>query len=240
MKDHEDVSEYVVFQETPSPLASLIPLKPMNGFQDGDAYEVVDVDGSHWLAHLVCTEDGWYCIADDGSRSWFLVSLWYWSALAHRQHWVGDTGATCGELYRVGTAAPSAVEDVEQLMQLPTMLLIDIRYAARSRWRPSWNKSALQARWGSRYTHERGLSNGNYKDNGKPIALVAPDSSVDGAADLLWKGYSLLLLCACRGDDETCHCQMVASLIVQRFTALKRERSLLAKLAFWRKGEKGS
>ena len=111
----------------------------------------------------------------------------------------------------------TAVEDVEQLMLVPTMLLIDIRYAARSRWRPHWNKSALQARWGSRYTHERGLSNTNYKDNGKPLALVAPDSSVEGAADLLWKGYSLLLLCACRGDDETCHCQLVASLITATF-----------------------
>ena len=109
MKDHEDVSEHVVFQETPSPLASLIPLTSTNGFQDGDAYEVVDVDGSHCLAHLFYTEDGWYCLADDGSRWWFLVSLWHWSALAHGQHWVGDTGATSGELYSVGTAAPSAV-----------------------------------------------------------------------------------------------------------------------------------
>lgn len=234
MMRHEDVSEQV----TPSPLASLIPLAPTNGFQDGDAYEVVDVDGSRWLAHLVHTADGWYCVADDGSRTWFLVSLWPWSALAHGQHWIGDTGDMFGEVYRVGTATSTALEDVEQLMLLPTMLLIDIRYAARSRWRPSWNKSALQARWGSRYTHERGLANANYKDNGKPIALVAPDASVEGAAHLLWKGYSLLLLCACRGDDETCHCQVVVALIVQRFAALKREHSLLAKLAFWRKGEK--
>ena len=179
MMRHEDVSEQVGITGTPSPLASLIPLEPTNGFQDGDAYEVVDVDGSRWLAHLVHTDDGWYCMADDGSRSWFLVSLWHWSALAHGHLWVGDTGETCGELYRVGTAAPSAVADVEQLMQRPSMLLIDIRYAARSRWRPHWNKSALQARWGSRYTHERGLSNANYKDNGKPLALVAPVSSVD-------------------------------------------------------------
>ena len=137
----------------------------------------------------------------------------------------------------MGTAAPSALEDVEQLMHLPTMLLIDIRYAARSRWRPSWNTSALQARWGSRYTHERGLSNANYKDNGKPLALVAPEQSVEGAADLLWKGYHLLLLCACRRDDETCHCRLVVSPITQRFAVLKRKRSLLAKLAFWRKRE---
>ncbi len=236
---HEEVSEQVEVQAMPSSLASLVSLTATNGFQDGDAYEVVDVDGSHWLAHLVHTDDGWYCVADDGSRSWFLVFLWHWSALAHGHLWIGDTGETFGELYRVGTAAPLAVEDVESLMQLPTMLLIDIRYAARSRWRPQWNKSALQARWGSRYTHERGLANANYRDNGKLIALVAPVSSVEGAAGLLWKGYSLLLLCACRGDDQTCHCQLVMSLIVQRFAVMKREHSLLAKLAFWRKGEKG-
>ncbi|HVB26053.1 MAG TPA: hypothetical protein VNG51_29200 [Ktedonobacteraceae bacterium] len=141
-------------------------------------------------------------------------------------------------MYRVGTVAPSAVGDVEGLMRSPTMLLIDIRYAARSRWRPYWNKSALQARWGSRYTHERGLANANYKDNGKPLALVAPDTSANVAADLLWKGYRLLLLCACRGNDETCHCQLVASLITDRFAEMKRERSLLAQLAFWRKREK--
>ncbi len=237
--EYEDVSKQPSNLALPSPLASLMPLTPTDGFQDGDAYEVVDVDGSRWLAHLVLTDDGWYCVADDGSRTWFLVSLWHWSALAHGQHWIGDTGETFGEVYRVGTAAPSAVEDVEQLMLVPTMLLIDIRYAARSRWRPHWNKSALQVRWGSRYTHERGLANANYKDNGKPFALVAPDSSVEGAADLLWKGYSLLLLCACRENDETCHCQSVASLITAHFAALKRERSLLAKLAFWRKREKG-
>ncbi len=238
MMKHEDVSEQGDHLALPSSLASLVPLTATKGFQDGDAYEVVDIDGSRWLAHLVHTEDGWFCVADDGSRSWFLVSLWHWSALAHEHLWIGDASATFGELYCIGTAAPSAVEDVEQLMWLPTMLIIDIRYAARSRWRPQWNKSALIARWGSRYTHERGLSNANYRDNGKPIVLVAPDSSVNGAADLLWKGYSLLLLCACRGDNEMCHCRLVVSLITERFVALKRERSLLAKLVFWRKGEK--
>ncbi len=240
MMGAEDGSQQTGWQEAPSPLASLVPLAPTNGFQDGDAYEVVDVDGSRWLGHLVSTDDGWYCLADDGSRVWFLVSLWHWSALAHGHHWEGIASDTAGEVYRVGTAAPSAAADVESLMLLPSMLLIDIRYAARSRWRPQWNTSALLARWGSRYTHERGLSNGNYKHNGKPLALVAPASSVEGAADLLWKGYSLLLLCACREDDSECHCCLVSSLIAQRFAHLKRERSVLAKLAFWRKRETAS
>ena len=104
MREDEEQGLVIPIEE-PAVIARLIPLTPTNGFQDGDAYEVVDVDGSRWLAHLVHTDDGWYCVADDGSRSWFLVSLWHWSALAHGQHWIGDTGATFGEVYRVGTAA---------------------------------------------------------------------------------------------------------------------------------------
>jgi hypothetical protein len=117
----------------------------------------------------------------------------------------------------VGTAAPGAAELIEQLMRSDTsVLLIDIRYAARSRWLPQWNTSRLLARWGSRYTHERELGNANYRERGKPVKLVNPEPAVAGAVDLLTKGYSLVLLCGCDGEQMACHCRLVLSLIEER------------------------
>ncbi|HVB26052.1 MAG TPA: hypothetical protein VNG51_29195 [Ktedonobacteraceae bacterium] len=82
MMDTNGMGEPETSQDTHPSLASLVPITPTDGFHDWDAYEVVDVDGSRWLGRLVQSDEGWYCVADDGSRVWFLVSLWHWSALA--------------------------------------------------------------------------------------------------------------------------------------------------------------
>ncbi len=127
-----------------------------------------------------------------------------------------------GQVYTLGYAVPGAMEQVEQVMSDPSMLLVDIRYAARSRWYPAWNKKALQSRWGVRYTHEQRLGNVNYKEREKPIQLLDPDKSLEGAVLLLRQGYSLLLLCAC-ADYETCHRKVVAQLIAERMAAARDE-----------------
>ena len=125
-----------------------------------------------------------------------------------------------GQVYTLGYAVPGAMEQVDQLMSDPRVLLVDIRYAARSRWYPVWNKKSLQARWGVRYTHEQRLGNVNYKEREKPIQLLDPDKSLDGAILQLRQGCSLLLLCAC-ADYEICHRKVVALLIAERMAAAR-------------------
>jgi hypothetical protein len=187
------------------------------GIHEGDMYDVCD-GGKWWAARLVCGELGWYLVTDDRRRTWPLISLWRWQALGHGKHWEGVRSSQgCGSVACVGTAAPGAAKLIEQVM-LPdnSVLLIDIRYAARSRWVPQWNKSRLLARWGARYTHERGLSNANYREVGKLVKLVNPEPALAGAVDLLTKGYSLVLMCACDGEQMACHCRLVLSLIEER------------------------
>ncbi len=197
------------------------------GIREGDVYDVRE-GGQWWPARLVCGESGWYLIAEDGRRCWPLISLWRWQALGQGRHWEGVLSGGCGSVVCVGTAAPGAGELIEQLMGEMSVLLIDIRYAARFRWCPQWNKSALCGRWGARYTHERGLGNANYRDRDKPVVLVNPGPAVAGAVELLAKGYSLVLLCACDGEHMACHCREVMRLIEERLREVMPDSSLVA------------
>lgn len=213
-------------QDRVVPLNTAFPREAADGFHEGDVYDLWD--GGQWWACILTQEaSGWYFIEDGGLQRWPLISLWRWRALSHGAHWEGVVEGVIGGLWTVGTAAPGAVEEVEQLMSDGQALLIDIRYAARSRWFPEWNKSRLLARWGTRYTHERGLSNANYKDHSLPIKLVDPDQGVAGSVDLIMKGFGLVLLCACRGDDHACHCWRVSSLIMEQVKEARRSSSVL-------------
>ena len=133
-----------------------------------------------------------------------------------------------GRVYGVGCAAAGAMERVEQLMADPLMLLVDIRLVSRSRWYPQWNKRALKARWGTRYTHEHCLGNVNYRDPDLPVQLRAPRGSIQGTVRLLQQGYSLLLLCVC-AKEETCHRKVVAEMIQQMWEAGEGDESDRAK-----------
>ncbi len=198
-----------------------------DGIREGDVYDVRE-GGKWWPARLACGELGWYLIAEDGRRCWPLVSLWRWQALGQGKHWEGVVNErVCGDVVCVGMAAPLAWELIEQLM-VGNAVLIDIRYAARSRWFPQWNKSWLLKRWGTRYTHERGLSNANYRDKEQPVTLVNPGPAVEGAVELLTKGYGLVLLCACDGEQMACHCREVVRLIEERLQQVMPDSSPVA------------
>jgi hypothetical protein len=185
------------------------------GFFEGGQCDLID-SGQRYAVRLVYRESGWCLLAEDDSRYWPLIALWRWQALAHGKRIEGMVNEVQGQVYLVGTAAPVAETMIEQLMEDSRVLLIDIRYAARSRWFPWCNKNRLLARWSPRYTHERGLSNRHYKRPDLPVELVASERSIAGAVDLLRKGLSLCLLCACRGDNEACHCRSVIRLLAEQ------------------------
>ncbi len=207
--------------------ATAFPREAVSGFHEGDIYDVWE-RGQWWACILVREASGWYFVTEDGMQRWPLISLWRWRALSHGAHAEGAIEGVIGGLWMVGTASPGAAEEVERLMVEEHALLIDIRYAARSQWFPMWNKRQLLARFGSRYTHERGLGNANYKDhNSLPIKFVDPDPAVVGAVDLVLKGFGLVLLCACRGDDQTCHCWLAASMIMEQVKEARRASSPL-------------
>src|SRR5712692_2999444 len=118
-----------------------------------------------------------------------------------------------GKLYPVGYAAQGAMQRVEALMSDHSAHLLDARLAPFSRWRPAWNKKALQERWGARYTHERRLGNVNYRAPGEPIRLLDPDAGIRTIVELLQQDRSVILLCACK-DYETCHRHTIVDLVV--------------------------
>ena len=129
-----------------------------------------------------------------------------------------------GTLYTLGYATPGAAAELEQVMHDASVLLIDIRERAQSRWWPVWNKKQLRARWGSRYTHEKQLGNINRRDRSLPVVFhgPAPEQSIAGIAALLQQGYSVVLLCACK-EYETCHRKVVAEMIQQVMSENEQE-----------------
>src|SRR5438874_958257 len=101
-----------------------------------------------------------------------------------------------GQVYTLGYAADGAAEQLEQLMADPTMLLIDIRLKARSRWMHQWTKKQLTLRWGGRYIHVPQLGNVNYKDRSLPVELENPEEGIPIVQSYL-QSYDMVLLCAC-------------------------------------------
>ncbi len=125
-----------------------------------------------------------------------------------------------GTLYTLGYAAPGAHEQLDVLMEDPSMLLVDIRFAARSRWYRDWHKGRLVERWGPRYLHERRLGNVNYQHRRKPIELLDAEGGVAAVVELLRQGYSVLLLCACT-DYQRCHRRLVAEMVAERLAQME-------------------
>ncbi|GCE18630.1 DUF488 domain-containing protein [Dictyobacter kobayashii] len=114
-----------------------------------------------------------------------------------------------GSIYTLGYARPEAAAQLEQLMVDPMMLLVDVRYAARSRWLTQWSKKQLLVRWGERYIHEPRLGNVNYRERHKPIVLADPDAALEQVVSWLHQGFSVVLLCGCV-NEQTCHRRLVA------------------------------
>jgi uncharacterized protein (DUF488 family) len=122
------------------------------------------------------------------------------------------------KVYSLGYAQPGAEHQLEEMMQEPSMLLIDTRKwpyikpgKGKDYWVKTWDRSALAEKYGERY-HWAGEHLGNPNAfNGGPLALINPIRGINGLLYYLSRGSSLVLLCGCK-QYERCH----RSLIVQK------------------------
>ncbi len=117
------------------------------------------------------------------------------------------------KVYPVGYGMGGALQYVDQLMALPQMLLIDIRFRPKS-WRAEWREAALREKYGKRY-RTAGAYLGNVNFQGGPITLADPDEGLRGLRMYLTEGYDLILLCQCP-DYHVCHRKVVVDLLVER------------------------
>jgi len=136
-----------------------------------------------------------------------------------------------GGLVPLGYADTGADDQVACFMWcFERVCLLDIRLRAHSRWYPHWNKSALQAKWGSRYVHEKRLGNVNYQYPDREISLFDPEAVLPWVLDQLQQGVILLLVCACR-DYERCHRKVVREFILRRCEDAVRQSGMRFDLA---------
>jgi hypothetical protein len=120
-----------------------------------------------------------------------------------------------GKLETIGYTEKDAAQRLETFLAQPRTGLVDIRYSPRCRWDAQWNKSALQAKYGTRkYIHLRCFGNVNYNKPGQPIQLANPDERLASLVNFLLNDASLMLLCACK-DYERCHRKTVYDLVMQ-------------------------
>lgn len=131
-----------------------------------------------------------------------------------------------GTLYTLGYAGHNAAEQLTRWMRDERTMLIDIRYRPRSRWYPQWNRNTLAGQYGTRYCWEQRLGNLHYRDREKGILLAQRhQEAVQMAAELLYQGTSLVLLCACK-EFRSCHRSHVAKLIQDALDALREGRQV--------------
>jgi hypothetical protein len=120
-----------------------------------------------------------------------------------------------GTLETIGYAEKDATQRIDAFLAQPRTGLVDIRYSPRCRWNAQWNKSALQAKYGTRkYIHLPCFGNVNYHRPGQPISLANPRERLETVVNALLRGSSLMLLCACK-DYEQCHRKTVYDLIMR-------------------------
>lgn len=91
------------------------------------------------------------------------------------------------------------------LMKDEKAYVVDIRLFPYSKWHRAFNKRALAQRFPKRYIHMPELGNLHYRpeDRQKGIQLANPERGIARLMKGLEKGYTLILLCACK--DKGCH-----------------------------------
>jgi uncharacterized protein (DUF488 family) len=92
-----------------------------------------------------------------------------------------------------------------------TAVLIDIRYAARSKY-PQWEGDNLRLVFGDDYRHIAALGNVNYKNCADGIRIYNLKAGVE---EVLKLNRAAVLLCGCAKPSE-CHRSVVAQAIRER------------------------
>ena len=116
-------------------------------------------------------------------------------------------------LLPVGYGAPLHRTCIDQaLVCLPTALLLDTRWSARSR-RPGWSGAALRRRYGPRYLPlGHLLGNMAYREPGQ-IRIAALPQGVAALLEQLQQGHTpLLLLCGC-AEYLRCHRRQICEAV---------------------------
>lgn len=113
----------------------------------------------------------------------------------------------------IGYTEPEAQARIDAFLTQPRTYLVDIRLTPYSRFRPQWNRPALQTRYRGQYVHLRGLGNVHYQDRTQPMQLLDPQPHIQHLAEQLMQGTSYLLLCACK-DYTRCHRKVVSEQIM--------------------------
>lgn len=119
--------------------------------------------------------------------------------------------------------AGAGEERLHQLMQDEKAVLVDIRLSPRSRWQPQFNRSALAAAYPGAYLWLGDtLGNLNYKpeDREKGIKLAHPETGIARLITGMRKGFTLIIMCACR-DFATCHRHVVVDLLCEQVPELE-------------------
>lgn len=108
----------------------------------------------------------------------------------------------------------STAEQLQAYQEEHNALVVDIRYAPRSR-DPRWNKLALLKVFGFSYRWMQALGNINYR--GGPIQLAQPEHALEEMRIIL-RNRSVILVCACWNVD-TCHRKVAAEYLAQALNA---------------------
>lgn len=119
------------------------------------------------------------------------------------------------ELLTIGYAVPGVLDTIDAFLKNEHACLVDIRWSARSRWYPEFNKRSLEQRYGDQYTHCPALGNLNYRpeDRDQGIRIANPEVGVWRVLSLMRNGDDVMLMCACK-DYERCHRKVVYDLIM--------------------------
>src|SRR5215469_13506898 len=118
-----------------------------------------------------------------------------------------------GRVIPFGYACDSSMTKLIRLMREEKAYIVDIRLAPQSRWHRAFNKAALAKRFPKRYMHMPELGNLHYRpeDREKGIKLANPEQGIARLIKGLEKGYTLILLCACK--NKGCHRWEVITLL---------------------------
>jgi hypothetical protein len=113
------------------------------------------------------------------------------------------------------------VDELLEKVESVNGVLVDTRFRPYSP-APMWKKHALEAKFGplaegGRYLWLKGFGNENYQTPGmENVRLHDPEIASLGAAALVSKGFSPVLLCACT-EPEHCHRSVAAEFFRGQF-----------------------